>query len=98
MEIIVKKVYNIREEREHPERLKGKIKMKKIYQQTLTCVFEERNDGVEHTWKTSFGTFEKAKEDTEKLINKTESWMKATVLRAQIINRETNEILYTYNV
>lgn len=70
--------------------------MKKIYQQILTCEFEERNDGVEHTWKSSFSTFENALQDTEKFINKTEDWMKATVLKAQIINKETKEVLYKY--
>ena len=68
--------------------------MKKIYQKIHTYTFD--STGKENTEKSSFATLEKAIENSEMWINKTESWIDTTVKHIAIINKETNETVWEY--
>lgn len=72
--------------------------MKKMIQQIMTYTFDNDEKKVHRTQKSSFGTLEKAIENSEMFINKTEDWIKGrtTVVRIEIVNKETNETLWTY--
>lgn len=72
--------------------------MKKMIQQIMTYTFDNDEKKVQRTQKSSFGTLEKAIENSEMFINKTEDWIKGrtTVVRIEIVNKETNETLWTY--
>lgn len=61
-------------------------------------IFTSRDDetGKIAKGKSSFTTLEKAIEDAERLIRKEESWRIVTMLEVTIINKETNEVLWTY--
>lgn len=52
--------------------------------------------GKEYTEKSSFGTLEKAIENAQMWINKSESWIDTTVTHIEIINKETKETLWTW--
>ncbi len=49
-----------------------------------------------HTEKSSFGTLEAAIENAEMWINRTEKWIDTSVVKIVIINKETKEVLWTY--
>ena len=68
---------------------------KKIYQMTHTYKLDK--SGKEQTQKTSFGTVEKAIENAEMWINKSEPWIDTTPIQIIIHNKETGDILYHYH-
>lgn len=68
--------------------------MKKNIQMIHSYTFDK--NGKAQTEKTSFATLEKAIENAEMWINKTESWIDTTVTEITIINKETKEVLWHY--
>ena len=76
--------------------------MTKKFQMIHTYTFDnDRGDrklkGIEKTNRSSFGSLEKAIENANMWINKTESWIDTTVKSITIINKETNEVLWTWS-
>lgn len=68
--------------------------MKKRFQKVQTYTFD--NTGKEKTEKSSFATLEKAIENAEFWIYKKESWIDTTVKHIEIIDKETNEVIWKY--
>ena len=68
--------------------------MTRKFQQVHTYTFDET--GEEKTEKSSFKTLEKAIENAEFWIYKKEDWIRTTVKHIEIIDKETNEIIWTY--
>ena len=68
--------------------------MTKRFQKVQTYTFD--NTGKEKTEKSSFKTLEKAIEDAEFWIYKKESWIDTTVKHIEIIDKETNEVVWQY--
>ena len=68
--------------------------MKRNYQ-LIMCYTSERT-GYKIS-KSSFNTVEKAIENAELFIYKKESWTDITVVSAKLINKETNETIWSYN-
>ena len=68
--------------------------MKRRYQLVDTYTFDKT--GKENTEKSSFKTLEKAIENAEFWIYKKESWIKTTVKHIEIIDKETNEVVWEY--
>lgn len=68
--------------------------MKKIYQMVHTYSFDK--NGKVQTQKSSFGSLAKAIENAEMWINKSEGWIDTTAKHIDIINKETGEILWTW--
>lgn len=52
--------------------------------------------GKVYTQKSSFSTLEKAVEDARKWIAKSETWMDVTTSAVKIINKETKEMLWSW--
>ena len=69
--------------------------MTRKFQLVNTYTFD--NTGKEKTEKSSFKTLEKAIENAEFWIYKKESWIDTTVKHIEIIDKETNEIVWKYN-
>ena len=69
--------------------------MKRRFQKVQTYTFD--NTGKEQTEKASFTTLEKAIENAEFWIYKKESWIDTTVKHIEIIDKETNEVVWKYN-
>lgn len=75
--------------------------MKRRFQKVQTYTFDtDRHTpglkGTEHTGKSSFATLEKAIENAEFWIYKKESWIDTTVKHIEIIDKETNEVVWQY--
>ena len=73
--------------------------MKRRYQKVQTYTFDETRASVagkEQTEKSSFTTLEKAIEDAKFWIEKKESWIDTTVKHIEIIDKETNEVVWEY--
>ena len=76
--------------------------MKRMIQQIKDYKFDEgaRNGRVNPneilTTKSSFGTLEAAVKDAEMWINRTEKWIDTSVVKIVIINKETKQVLWTY--
>lgn len=74
--------------------------MKRRFQKVQTYTFDtDRHSnlkGQEHTEKSSFITLQKAIENAEFWIYKKESWIDTTVKHIEIIDKETNEIVWEY--
>lgn len=75
--------------------------MKRRYQKVQTYTFDTNRNteglmGTEHTEKSSFATLEKAIENAEFWIYKKESWIDTTVKHIEIIDKETNEVVWQY--
>ena len=70
--------------------------MKRRYQKVHTYTFDTRENGKEKTEKSSFATLEKAIENAEFWIYKKESWIDTTVKHIEIIDKETNKIVWEY--
>lgn len=83
---------------------------KRLYQKIHTYTFAEyRADGkpatrknteiigTENTEKSSFSTLESAIENAMYWIEKKEAWIDTTVKHIEIINKETKEVLWTYD-
>lgn len=68
--------------------------MKRRFQFVDTYTFDDT--GEEQTEKSSFKTLEKAIENAEFWIYKKESWIRTTVKHIEIIDKETNEIVWEY--
>jgi hypothetical protein len=68
--------------------------MKRRYQKAQTYTIDKT--GKEQTEKSSFATLEKAIENAEFWIYKKESWIDTTVKHIEIIDKETNEIVWEY--
>lgn len=67
---------------------------KKNIQMIHTYTFDE--NGKQNTERSSFLTIEKAIKNAYFWINKEESWINTTTVEITIINKETNEVLWTY--
>lgn len=52
--------------------------------------------GKVYTAKSSFSTVEKAVENAQMFINKSESWIDVTTTKVEIINKETKEMLWRW--
>ncbi len=71
--------------------------MKRKFQKIHTYTFDNNRGGAgEHTERSSFSTLEKAIEDAEFWINKSEPWIDTTVTHIEIVDKETKEVLWTY--
>ena len=83
---------------------------KRLYQKIHTYTFAEyRADGKPATWRnpeiigtenterSSFSTLESAIENAMFFIEKKEAWVDTTVKHIEIINKETKEVLWTYD-
>ena len=68
--------------------------MTRKFQLVNTYTFD--STGKEKTEKSSFKTLEKAIENAEFWIYKKESWIDTTVKHIEIIDKETNEVVWTY--
>lgn len=68
--------------------------MAKRYQKVQTYTFDKT--GKEQTEKSSFKTLERAIDDAEFWICKKESWIDTTVKHIEIIDKETNEVVWQY--
>lgn len=68
--------------------------MARRFQKVQTYTFD--NTRKEKTEKSSFKTLEKAIEDAEFWIYKKESWIDTTVKHIEIIDKETNEVVWQY--
>lgn len=68
--------------------------MMRRFQLVQTYTFDET--GEEKTEKSSFKTLEKAIENAKFWIYKKEDWIRTTVKHIEIIDKETNEIVWTY--
>lgn len=69
--------------------------MARNIQQIMTYKLDRTGDTI-HTSRSSFGTLEKAVENANMFIYRTESWVDTTVISVKIINKETKEVLWTY--
>lgn len=67
---------------------------KKNIQMIHTYTFDE--NGKQNTERSSFLTIENAIKNAYFWINKEESWINTTTVEITIINKETNEVLWTY--
>ena len=71
--------------------------MARRFQKIQSYTFDTaRGDNREHTEKSSFATLGKAIEDAEMWISKSEPWIDTTVTHIEIVDKETNEIVWSY--
>lgn len=68
--------------------------MKRRFQLVQTYTFD--STGKENTERSSFKTLEKAIENAEFWIYKKESWINTTVKHIEIIDKETNKVVWEY--
>ena len=68
--------------------------MKRRFQLVQTYTFD--STGKENTERSSFKTLEKAIESAEFWIYKKESWINTTVKHIEIIDKETNKVVWEY--
>jgi hypothetical protein len=70
--------------------------MARRFQLVQTYTFDKT--GKENTEKSSFKTLEKAIENAEFWIYKKESWIDTTVKHIEIIDKETQKVVWQYTV
>jgi hypothetical protein len=68
--------------------------MARRFQLVQTYTFDKT--GKENTEKSSFKTLEKAIENAEFWIYKKESWIDTTVKHIEIIDKETQKVVWQY--
>ena len=74
------------------------IQLQKTFTHSSEESAKKRNAvfGKEYTEKTSFKTLESAIKEAEKFIYKKEAWIDVNMVKAIIINKETNEVLWSW--
>lgn len=70
--------------------------MARKYQMVHGYTFDKRGDDKEHIERSSFKTLESAIQNAEMWINKEETWIDTTVTHIEIIDKETQETVWTY--
>jgi hypothetical protein len=67
------------------------------FQKVQTYTFDNNRALGERTEKSSFSTIERAIEDSYMWINKTEEWIDTTVKEINIIDKDTNKVVWKWS-